>query len=43
LREVADLEGKSMRLRVSTPASFDPRTILHTIFPDEEFKPEGEN
>ena len=43
LREVADLDGKSMRLRVSTPASFDPRPILHTIFPDEEFNLEGEN
>jgi hypothetical protein len=43
LREVADLDGKSMRLRVSTPASFDPRQILHTIFPDEEFNLEGEN
>jgi hypothetical protein len=43
LREVADLDGKSMGLRVSTPASFDPRPILHTIFPDEEFNLEGEN
>jgi hypothetical protein len=41
LREVADLDGKSMRLRVSTPASFDPRPILHTIFPDEEFNLEA--
>jgi hypothetical protein len=43
LREVADLEGKSMRLRMSTPASFDPRPILRSIFPDEEFNLEGGN
>jgi hypothetical protein len=43
LREVADLEGKSTRLRVSTPASFDPRPILRSIFSDEEFNLEGGN
>jgi hypothetical protein len=43
LKEVADLEGNSKKLRVSTPASFDPRPILETIFPDEKFNTEGAN
>jgi hypothetical protein len=46
LKEVADLEhheGTSKKLRVSSPAEFDPRSLLQSIFPDSKFNPEGQN